>query len=82
MKGDRSLNKTRNEIEQANPRIRTIPGAVKEIRKNDPETAITEPIVRKLVLENKIASLSVGSRIFVEVDKIIEYFQGENGGGR
>lgn len=56
------------------PRIRTIKGAFDEIRKNDPDTALTEYRIRQLVLSGAIHSRKAGTKILLDIDELTEYY--------
>lgn len=56
------------------PQIRTIKGAADEIKKIDPDTAITEYRIRLLVNEKSIPSVSVGNRKLVNMDDVWNCF--------
>ena len=57
------------------PQIRTIKGAVDEIKKVDPETAITEYRIRLLVNENIIPFVLAGNRKLVNMDDVWNCFE-------
>ena len=52
------------------PLWRTIPQAVKEIKARDPDTAITEYMLRKAVKEKKIRSMQPSRKIFIDMNEI------------
>lgn len=55
------------------PRMRTIPEAAAELRRIDPDTAITEYFIRRMVLDGTIAGLRNGRRRFVNLDALLDY---------
>lgn len=57
-------------------RIRTINSAYEEIRKLDPNTAITPYYIRKLVDTGRIRSIRDGSKALVDFDNLILYLNG------
>lgn len=57
------------------PQIRTIKGAADEIKKIDPDTAITEYRIRLLVNEKSIPSVSVGNRKLVNMADVWNCFE-------
>lgn len=57
------------------PQIHTIKGAADEIKKVDPNTAITEYRIRLLVNEKSIPSISVGNRKLVNMDDVWDCFK-------
>ncbi len=50
------------------PKVRTIPQLVKEIREQDPESVITEPLLRRMVKEKKIPHIEVNGRIYISLE--------------
>lgn len=54
--------------------IRTIAGAAEEIKRADPDTAITEYRIRQMVNENSIPFTSVGNRKLIDMQDIWSYF--------
>lgn len=53
-------------------RIRSIPGAVREIRQVDSATAVNEGMLRELIERGEIISERVGAKTVVDVDTVIE----------
>ncbi|MBR3753644.1 MAG: hypothetical protein IKK49_00895 [Clostridia bacterium] len=60
------------------PKMRTINQAIKEIKENDRDTALTERALRRLIKENKIVPIYVGNRALIDMDKLYAYLSGEN----
>ena len=60
------------------PKMRTINQAIKEIKENDRETALTERALRRLIKENKIIPIYVGNRALIDMDKLYAYLSGKN----
>lgn len=58
-------------------RIRTIPQAVKEIKASDPDTAIKEYTIRKLVIDGAIPSTKSGTKYLIDLDVLQDYLGGE-----
>lgn len=56
------------------PQIRTIKGAAEEVKKVDPESAITEYRIRLLVNEKIIPFVPVGNRKLVNMDDVWNCF--------
>lgn len=54
--------------------IRTIAAAAKEIKRNDPDTAITEYRIRALVNERHIPYIAAGNRKLIRTNDVIDYF--------
>lgn len=60
-------------------RIRTIPGAVEEIRKADPETIVTEWLLRSWIKKKLIPIVPTGSRaMYVDMDKVEAFLNGDS----
>lgn len=55
-------------------KIRTIAGAVADIRAADPGSAVTASYLRSLVRDGKIAHVKDGNRVLVDADSITQYF--------
>lgn len=53
-----------------NPKWRTIPKALEEIKKTDPETALTDYALRKLQKDGTIPSIRVGRNVFIDITEI------------
>ena len=60
------------------PKMRTINQAIKEIKKNDRDSALTERALRRLIKENKIVPIYVGNRALIDMDKLYAYLSGKN----
>ncbi|MBQ3498332.1 MAG: hypothetical protein IJA87_04300 [Clostridia bacterium] len=60
------------------PKMRTINQAIKEIKENDRDSALTERALRRLIKENKIVPIYVGNRALIDMDKLYAYLSGEN----
>ena len=56
------------------PKIRTIRKAVIEIKKIDPESAITENYIKKLCDRGEIPFLNAGNKTLVNMDELFKYF--------
>ena len=55
-------------------RMRTIRAAVDYIKKEDPETMVTEHMIRKLVKNGEIPVTLTGSKQLLNLDLLMEYF--------
>lgn len=60
------------------PTMRSIPAVVAEIRKYDPETAVTEHYIRILVKEGRIPHRNAGRKVLVSMDAVYSYLSGED----
>ena len=58
------------------PKLRTLQGAVNEIKAADPGSAVTYAGLRRAVLQKKIGYISVGSKRLVDLDKVLRYYGG------
>ena len=54
-------------------RMRSIPQALKAIKTQDPETAITEHYIRKLCKNGTIKTLPDGKKQLLNLDELLEY---------
>lgn len=60
-------------------RIRTIPGAVEEIKAQDPNSHINVPMLRRWVKRGLIPVVPVGGKtVLVDMAKIEQFLQGAN----
>lgn len=58
------------------PRIRSIQQAVVMIKQSDPETEISEYLVRKLANNGEIRSIKSGNKVMVDYDSLLAYICG------
>lgn len=54
--------------------VRTIPQCLDELKKIDPQTAITEWFLRCLCRDNKVKHYRNGNKIFICYDELLKYF--------
>lgn len=54
-------------------RMRTIQGAIEEIKATDPKSEFKEWALRQLVKSGKIRSVKVGSKYLVDIAVVLEY---------
>lgn len=52
-------------------RMRTIPGAYREIQKLDPETNLSVRSLRKLIKDSNIPTVNISNRTLVNLDLIL-----------
>lgn len=57
-------------------RIRTIPGAVREIKEKDPNTIMTVATLRKMVKRGEVPHVAIGGRVFVNMERLEEVLYG------
>lgn len=55
------------------PRMRLLDQAYEEVKKIDPQTAITKNIIRGLAIDGEIKCVMVGRKRLINVDDLIEY---------
>lgn len=56
-------------------RIRTIPKAVAELKKNDPDCCVTVWGLRRWIKEGRIPYVKAGKTFLIDLDKLNEYVQ-------
>ena len=59
-------------------RMRTVKQCIDFFRKEDPETCIGEYYLRCLIKQNKIMVFRTGRKQLINLDKLIEYLNGES----
>lgn len=57
--------------------IRTINGAVQELRKEDPETPINTDMLRRWIASGKLKHTKSGNRFLIDMDVLKEFLRGE-----
>ena len=55
------------------PRMRGIKQAITELKLTDPETALTEKALRRLILTKAIPSIRIGTKYLVNLDTLYDY---------
>lgn len=58
-------------------RIRTITETLQMLRQEDPNTGLSEFLIRKLANNYKIRSFKTGSKILIDYDSLIAFLQSE-----
>ena len=58
-------------------RMRTIPEAIRYIKTNDPDSALTPHALRLLVLSGKFPHVQIGAKRLVDVDLLERFMSGE-----
>lgn len=56
--------------------VRTIKGALEEIKSRDPKSEITEYAIRRMVKENKIPYIRSGKKYLINVQSLLNYLNG------
>ncbi len=59
------------------PRMRTAEGAVKIIKEEDPDTALTVCAVRRMIKRGEISYFPVGNKKLISVDELLRKLQVE-----
>lgn len=54
------------------PRLRTISQAYAYLKEQDPDTGITELMLRQMVNDGEIPSVRQGKKIFVDIDTLVD----------
>ena len=57
-------------------RVRTIPQLYEEVKRIDPDSALTQTALRRLVVSGKIPSAKAGKKYLVTVEALEEYMNG------
>lgn len=57
--------------------IRTINGAVLELRKEDPETPINTDMLRRWIASGKLKHTKSGNRFLIDMEVLREFLRGE-----
>ena len=60
------------------PKMRTLPEAIKELKKIDPETAFTLRALRRAVNNGEIPVTHVGTAVLINFNTLLEYLNGGN----
>ena len=59
-------------------KIRTIRQTLATIKQSDPDSALTESALRRLVAENRISATYIGSKALLDQDEVMSYFFKDN----
>lgn len=57
--------------------IRTINGAIKELRKEDPNTPINSHMLRRWIASGELKHSKSGNRFLIDMDVLKEFLRGE-----
>lgn len=57
-------------------RMRTAEGALQIIKDQDPDTAVTLRLIRRLISTGEFPSVPVGRKKLINVDALLEYLAG------
>lgn len=67
----------KNHVEGRKAMIRTINGAIEELRKEDPDTPINSHMLRRWIASGKLKHARSGNRILIDMDILKELLRGE-----
>ena len=70
------MNELKNEQEIIRM-VRTINGAVEEIKKTDPETPVNADMLRRWIRSGKLKHTKSGNKYLIDMDVLIEFLRGE-----
>lgn len=65
----------KEEVDMAVLRLRTLPEAIKEVKRLDPDTALTLTALRRMVKNGEIPYVAVASKRLICLDVLIEKLQ-------
>ena len=54
-------------------RMRTIAEAIQEVKKSDPQTALTQTALRRMIKTGEIPSIRAGCKYLINLDILFEY---------
>lgn len=57
-------------------KIRTLSEAYNFIKTSDPETAITQNALRRMVVSGQVPCVKVGKKYLIDVDVLLEFLKG------
>lgn len=57
--------------------IRTIKGAVEELRKSDPETPVSEGMLRRWIIAGELPSRKSGNKYLIDMDVLNNFLKGQ-----
>ncbi len=60
-------------------RIRTMPEAVAELKKEDPDCAITYWTLRRMINDGTVPARKVGAKALVDLDELVKMFVPKQG---
>lgn len=59
------------------PPMRGIKQAIEELKRNDPNTALTEKALRRLILTGELPAVRVGKKYLVNMNNLFDYLGGK-----
>lgn len=57
------------------PRLRTINTAARELKKIDPDTAVSAAAIRRLVKQGRVPCIHSGNRAYLNFDALLAYLE-------
>lgn len=57
-------------------RLRTLDEALAEIRAEDPNTAVSRNLIRRLIITNAVPTIHAGKKRLVNLDALLAYLEG------
>ena len=70
------MNENKNKQEMIRM-VRTINGAVEEIKKIDPETPINADMLRRWIISGKLKHTKSGNKYLIDMEVLKEFLKGE-----
>lgn len=61
-------------------KLRVLTKAYAELKKDDPNTALTLTGLRRMVRSGEISTISVGRKRLIDYDKLVQYLSGATAG--
>lgn len=55
------------------PRMRLLKEAYEQLKLDDPETCVTESMMRRLALSSQVQSVTIGQKRLINYDSLLEY---------
>lgn len=65
-------------LEVSMQRIRTITETLQMLKKEDPETCLSEFLIRKLANNYKIRSIKTGNKVLIDYDSLLAFLQSKS----
>lgn len=60
------------------PKMRTAEQAIEELKRVDPETALTVRAVRRMISSGEIPHIKVGTKLLIDFNGLCSYLSGDN----
>lgn len=59
------------------PKMRTIQEAYNELKKSDPETAVTPHAIRQMILSGVLPHIKAGKKYLINIDILNDFLSGQ-----